>query len=154
MLRLLTCPQGHFWESADATRCPQCGAPADSLPVLDLEAEPPRDTPPPVPASAALDLFDANGWPVVAGYEIQEDAGKGPTGMRLYEAKHKVINRVVLLEVVLAREDTSQFAWSSLRSQAAALARLIHPGVPQLYEVGERDRQIFYNAVELVEGPT
>lgn len=153
MLRLLTCGHGHFWESADATRCPQCGAEAESLPVLDLQPDPPA-APPPVPSSAQELLFDPEGRPVIAGYEILEDLGKGPTGMRLYKARHKVINRVVLLEVVLAKEDTTQYAWSSLRSQAAALARLVHPGVPQLFEVGERDRQFFFNAVELVEGPT
>ena len=36
MLKLMTCPRGHFWEwdasSPDTPPCPQCGAPADSLP--------------------------------------------------------------------------------------------------------------------------
>ena len=37
MLKLLTCPRGHFWESAEEApaegvlACPQCGAPADTL---------------------------------------------------------------------------------------------------------------------------
>src|SRR5262249_42526113 len=60
----------------------------------------------------------------------------------------------VLLEVVFAREDSGQLAWGALRGSAAALGKLDHPNFPQVHEVGERDRQLFYNAVELVQGPT
>ncbi|MGL4554811.1 MAG: serine/threonine protein kinase, partial [Gemmataceae bacterium] len=149
MLRLLTCERGHFWETGE-DRCPQCGAPADALPVLEAQDAPPAAPPP----AAEAELLDAKGLPAVAGYEVVEDLGRGPTGMRLYKAKDRAVGRAVLLEVVLAKEDSSQHAWSSLRSQAAALARLVHPGVMQLWEAGERDRRLFYNACEFVEGPT
>src|SRR5437763_1258226 len=42
MLKLLTCVRGHFWESPDEptperpVSCPECGAPADTLPLFDL----------------------------------------------------------------------------------------------------------------------
>ena len=57
-------------------------------------------------------------------------------------------------EVVVARDDPGQAAWGALRGEASALGRLSHPHVVQIYEAGERDRQLFYNAVEWVEGPT
>ncbi|MBY0229088.1 MAG: serine/threonine protein kinase, partial [Gemmataceae bacterium] len=147
MLRLLTCSQGHFWESAEATACPQCGAPPDSLPLLDLEGDAPAPPPAGPPPAAEAELR-------VAGYETLEELGKGPTGLRLSKARHKATGRLVLLEAVLAREDSSQHAWASLRSQAAALARVAHPGIVGLLDAGERDRQLFYNALEWVEGPT
>ncbi len=158
MLKLLTCARGHFWESPDeptperAIPCPECGAPADTLPLLDLA---PAETPlPPPVVPLALELFNEAGTPNVAGFEITEDLGRSVTGVRLYRARQHVINRDVLLEVVVAREDVSQHAWGSLRGQASALGKLSHPNIVQIHDVGERDRQLFYNATELVDGPT
>ena len=160
MLKLLTCARGHFWESADEPSperplaCPQCGAPADTLPLLDLgPSEPLESLPPPVPP-LERELFDGDGRPNVAGFEILEDLGRSATGVRLYRARQRVINREVLLEVVAARDDPSQRAWGSLRGEAGALGKLSHPNIVQIHDVGERDRQLFYNATELVEGPT
>ncbi len=162
MLALLSCPQGHFWEavngedgtSSDRPVCPVCGAAAESIPLLDLApSEPvaaaPAPTPPPPPP-----LRDNKGRPVVAGYEVFEEAGRGPTGVAFYRARQVLVNRPVLLEVVYAREDSGQVAWGGLRGEAGALGRLAHPNVVQIFEAGERDRQLFYNAVEFPEGPT
>src|SRR5262245_9612336 len=147
MLQLQSCSRGHFWESAEAEAvCPQCGEEALGLPLLDLVQTEPVVPPLAQPENLAAELLDPRGRANVAGYDTPQDLGRGPTGMRLYRARHKLTGRTVLLEVVLAREDTSQHAWASLRSQAAALSRLPYPGVVQLYEVGERERQLFYNA--------
>jgi eukaryotic-like serine/threonine-protein kinase len=160
MLKLLTCPHGHFWEAEQPDEgpplgvvCPECGAAADTLPLLDLAptdgaapaAEPPEPPPP---------LRDERGRPVVAGYEVLDELGKGPTGVFFYRARQVTVNRPVLLKVVWARDDPGQVAWGSLRGEAGALGRLQHPYIVQVYDAGERDRQLFYNAVELVEGPT
>jgi hypothetical protein len=91
---------------------------------------------------------------VVAGYEILEDLGRSLTGVALYRARQAVVNRTVLLKVVTARDDPSQRAWGSLRGEATALGKLSHPNVVQILEAGERDRQVFYNAIEHVGGPT
>jgi serine/threonine protein kinase len=160
MLKLLTCAQGHYWEEADANGsvaaprvCPVCGKAADDAPLLDPslapceEPEPPRDARP----AAPLPLRDEKGRPVVAGYEILGDLGRGPTGVVHYRARQVLVNRPVRLEVVLAREDPGQLAWGSLRGEATALGRLSHPNIIHILEAGERDRQLFYNAVELVE---
>src|SRR5690242_5827619 len=117
MLKLLTCARGHFWESAEEPSperpvgCPECGAPADILPLLDLA---PSDLVGPVPPPVVPvqpDLLDADGRPNVAGFTVVEDLGRSPVGFRLYRARQLVVNREVLLEVVLAREDVSQAAW-------------------------------------------
>jgi eukaryotic-like serine/threonine-protein kinase len=161
MLKLLTCPQGHFWEAAADNGeapahalCPECGAPAESLPVLDLAPSAPPPAPPPAPKPPVVLLFDADGFPVVTGYEVLESLGRGPTGVAFYRAKQLLVNRQVLLKVVTAKDDPGQLAWGSLRGEASALGRMSHPNVVQVFEAGERERQLFYNAVELVKGPT
>jgi eukaryotic-like serine/threonine-protein kinase len=161
MLKLLTCTRGHYWEEqvedeADPRRgtCPVCGQAAETMPLLDLapselQPAPPSEPLPPPP------LRDKDGQPIIAGYKIQtKDPGKGPTGLYLYLAQQILVNRMVLLKVVFARDDPGQFAWGSLRGEAAALGRLAHPNIVQVFDAGERDRQLFYNAVEYVDGPT
>jgi serine/threonine protein kinase len=160
MLKLLTCPQGHYWEKriaddADGTsdRCPVCGHAADTMPLLD-EAAAEVVPAAPVEPLPAPPLRDKDGWPVIAGYEILEDHGKGPTGIHLYRARQLLVNRTVVLKVVFAGDDPGQFAWGSLRGEAGALGRLSHPNIVQILDAGERERQLFYNAVEHVDGPT
>src|SRR5262249_47377935 len=143
MLKLLTCARGHFWESADEPTperplaCPECGAPADGLPLLDLAPEAmTAELPPPV-AQIEIPLVGDDGRPNVAGFEITEDLGRSPTGVRLYRARQAGLGRDVLLEVVLAREDSSQNAWASLRGEANALGKLSHPNIIQIHEAGE-----------------
>jgi serine/threonine protein kinase/DNA-binding beta-propeller fold protein YncE len=154
-LRLLNCARGHFWETPVAdngaprhTACPECGAPPDEIDLAPSEPLPTAITPLPPP------ITDKAGKPNVVGYEILEDMGRGPAGVALHRARQVSVGRVVVLETVLAREDPSQQAWGALRGEAAALARIPHPNIVAIYESGERDRQLFYNAVELVEGPT
>jgi serine/threonine protein kinase len=159
-LRLLNCARGHFWEApvgADGgvrdMTCPTCGAPADVLPLLDLEAAD-VPLPPPAPTPIPPPYQDRAGKPVVAGYEILEDLGRSTGGVFLYRAKQIVINRPVVLKTILARDDPSQHGWGALRGEAAALAKLPHPNIVGIFDAGDRDRQLFYNAVELVEGPS
>jgi len=162
MVKLLTCSRGHFWESAgeedgSSVRepfCPVCGAIAETLPLLDLA---PTELPPAplVPRdSAPCPPRDNKGRPVVSGYEILEELGKGPTGVWRYRARQTLTGRLVLLKVVLARDDAGQQAWGSLRSEASALGKITHPLIIPILEAGERDRQIFYNVLETVDGPT
>lgn len=149
MLKLLCCARGHFWETAEAERpsaCPVCGTPADSLPLLAPCA--------PVEAAPAPAVLCRLERPSIPGIEILEDLGRGPGGAALYKARQTLAPRTVLLKVVIAAQDRGQRAWGCLRGEATALAKLAHPHIVQLYEAGERDRQFFYNVVELVDGPT
>jgi hypothetical protein len=161
MLKLLSCSNGHFWEATETEDglgpqnvfCPVCGALSETLPVLDLAPSetvtlPQAEPPPPLP------LRDDKGRPVVAGYDLLDDLGRGPTGIASYRAKQVLVNRVVLLRVVTARDDPGQVAWGGLRGEAAALAKARHPNIVPIHEAGERERQLFYNALELAEGPT
>src|SRR5262249_36606571 len=124
MTRLLSCARGHFWEVPDpgtdtappASLCPECGTPAESLPLLDLV---PSDAPAPSPASAEPPpAREGKSHPVISGYEVTEVVGRGPNGMMIYKAKQAVVNRAVLLKVVEAKNDPGQLAWGSLRGEA------------------------------------
>ena len=162
MLQLLTCSRGHSWEAAaddgaaiGRAVCPVCGDAVELLPLLDLAPSPEGIVLAPEPVlPQAPPLRDAAGKPVVAGFEILEELGRSPLGVRCYKAKQLLVNRTVLLKVVVARDDAGQVGWGALRGEAAALGRLGHPNVVQILEAGERERQLFYNAVEWVEGPT
>jgi hypothetical protein len=163
ILKRLSCPQGHYWESADSTDapaddiCPTCGCAPETVPLPALQlapsAEPASSAAPAMPAGPPP-LRDTRGRPVVTGYEVHEDQGRGPTGVTFYRARHVVIGRTVLLKVVFARDDPGQLAWGSLRGEASALGRVDHPNVVQIHDASERDRQLFYNAIEYVNGPT
>jgi serine/threonine protein kinase len=159
MLKLLNCAQGHYWEQANggdegaAEVCPKCGCAAESMPMFDLapsqEIVPATAEPPP-----PLPLRDAEGRPIIAGYEIVQALGVGPTGVSFFRARQIVVNRNVILKVVFAKEDPRQLAWGCLRNEASALGKLVHPNIVQIFDAGERERQLFYNAVEDVAGPT
>ena len=155
MFKLLGCAQGHFWEAADADSspvCPVCGAAPDTFgPDLAASDILPPSAPPSEPTP--VPLLDARNRPVVAGYEILDEQGRSPTGVLIYKARQVLINRLVTLKVVVARDDPGQLAWASLRGEANALGRLQHPNIVGLLEAGERDRQLFFNVLEIVDGP-
>src|SRR5260370_1258735 len=107
------------------------------------------DTAPPRPPP----YQDKGGKPVVAGYEVLEDLGRTIAGVAQHRAKQTVVNRFVVLKTVLARDDPSQQAWGALRGEAAALAKLPHPNIVGIFDAGDRERQRFFDALQLVDGP-
>jgi serine/threonine protein kinase len=81
-------------------------------------------------------------WPVVPGYEILSELGRGSAGV-VYEARQQSLNRLVALKILRAG--------SAAAAEALAVARLRHRNIVQIYEVGEADGRA-YLALEYVEG--
>jgi serine/threonine-protein kinase len=90
---------------------------------------------------AAADL------PAVPGYEVLGFLGEGGMGV-VYRARHVGLDRVVALK--LLRGGSSK-RLARFRAEALADARLQHPHVVQIFEIGEHQGQL-YLALELLEG--
>jgi serine/threonine protein kinase/Tfp pilus assembly protein PilF len=86
--------------------------------------------------------------PIVPGYEILDVLGRGGMGI-VYRARDLRLDRLVALKVMLASAEVTE-RWR-FRSEAQAVARLQHPHIVQIYEVGERDG-LPYICLEYVDG--
>jgi WD40 repeat protein len=84
------------------------------------------------------------------GYEIEEEIGRGGMGV-VYRARHVALNRRVALKLVLAGPHAGPDRLARIRVEAEAVARLQHPNVVQIFEVGQHDGCTFL-ALEFVEG--
>jgi tetratricopeptide (TPR) repeat protein len=90
------------------------------------------------------------GCPAIPGHEIVGQLGRGSMGTVVYKARHlKRKHLVAVLRPDPAADPPQQEQWLS---GWRALARLHHPGIVQVEEVGEDAGQA-YCSLELVEGP-
>src|SRR4029079_6086140 len=77
--------------------------------------------------------------------------GAGAMGS-VYEARDEDLDRAVALKLV--RADLSERARQRMQREALALARLSHPNVVQIYEIGRAEDGRTFIAMELVRGRT
>ena len=91
-------------------------------------------------------------FPKIAGYEILGELGRGGMGV-VYKARHKKLDRVVALKMVIAGAHASQDQLDRFILEAQAVARLQHPDIVQVFEIGEHDGLPFFS-LEFVDGGT
>jgi len=85
-------------------------------------------------------------------YVLLSPIGAGGMG-EVYAAYDPELDRKVAIKVVRTGRDRSERAIARLRREAQALAKLSHPHVVPIYDVGSSDGQMFF-AMELVHGET
>jgi tRNA A-37 threonylcarbamoyl transferase component Bud32/tetratricopeptide (TPR) repeat protein len=88
----------------------------------------------------------------LAGYELGDEIGRGGMGV-VIRARDPRLDRTVALKLVIAGAYSGKEARESFLAEARVTARLRHPHIVQIYEVGE-ENGVPFMALELIEGGT
>jgi hypothetical protein len=162
---LLACPNGHQWELPDGEkakaapphRCPVCAAEVDApvhvvKHVEDAETLPGRSGDENAPGSSAAIAAQprADALPMLPGYEIQAELGRGGMGV-VYRARHTQLDRLVAIKMLPAETGHDPHFLERFIREARALARLSHPAIVTVHDFGQAGDQTYF-VMEFVAG--
>lgn len=133
------------------SRCPACGSdtssagPCAACLLGDLFDEPPPapQRPDAAPSTPARRLGD---------YELIRPLGRGAGGI-VHLARQTSLNRLVALKLLHPGRTHQPEVVARFRAEAVATARLQHPNIVAIHEIGEADGVVFYS-MDHVDGST
>ncbi|MBI2927384.1 MAG: protein kinase [Verrucomicrobia bacterium] len=148
-------------DGAEADQCPSCllqwglgSSPDDSTTVLG-EVEPPapeaaeRASSPTQPEASAV--HPPTGRLAYFGdYELIEEIARGGMGV-VFKARQVSLNRTVAVKLILAAQFAGNDAVRRFKTEAEAAARLRHPNIVGIHEVGEQEG-FHYFSMDFIAG--
>jgi formylglycine-generating enzyme required for sulfatase activity len=84
----------------------------------------------------------ASAYVNIPGYQILAPLGRGGMGM-VFMARQVALNRIVALKMILPAHKAGRAERERFRNEADAVARLQHPNIVQIFEIGDHRGQAF-----------
>ena len=85
-------------------------------------------------------------------YELGREIARGGMGV-VYQARQISLNRTVALKMILAGEYAEAKFVHRFRTEAEAAARLHHPNIVAIHEIGEHEGRHFFS-MDYIDGPS